>query len=461
MPQSSTAPVSAPPPPPPRRYPQPAPFLYIAFRELPTEKYLVPIGSQSYISRLGGDHVTHPAPQPLPKPAPLRVPEPAPLVLTVPTAVDSAPGEVSKRTRQSLGRQKEEKPPTPEPEPEQLPTPPPEILMSNLPPLAGMAPPPGTVLISTFLPTTDWMPPDWKSMSKRLPFENKIYDIIENKPEPPKPEPSSPERRRHLDTKSARPPMLNLGAEAWYPDDDPVHAVTIRMYGIDDRAWFRMKRVIADAEQAGVNNLAEQQPELLGSTPSRDRLSQPRLWESYYALKRSNFESLLTRVPARSFLHYRLAEQSSDLIDASADRWAPRPYPLSTRPLYLTSPPPEGEEQLWDVPLPQPKKRRNEAEAEVEFEMPVSLDQLDERVAVGAQKAVNRKVGKLKMPKKRPPKPVINSEDENAGTRYQKRGVPGRICQGCAGEGLKVWRRGPGGPGTRELSSKSEWKLIG
>ncbi|ORX36046.1 hypothetical protein BD324DRAFT_520673 [Kockovaella imperatae] len=429
---------SGPPPPPPRRYPLPAPFLYLAFRELPTEKYLLPIGAQSFISRIGGDHVTHPAPKP-PSPAPI----PAPIAEPTPEVI--VPQEISKRTRQSLGRQhKEEREPTPAPpESVRLPTPTPELPTSGLPPLSGMAPPPGTVLISTFLPTTDWMPPDWKSMSKRLPFENKAYDIEEDSIQNPS---SSPDRRKPA--KTDRPPMLNLGAEAWYPDDDPVQAVTMRLCGMDDLAWAKMKRVLLEAEHAEVSILAEEEPDLVVQGSPRLPTTQVRLWQAYTDRKRAMFGSLLARVPPRKFLHYRLAETSSDLIEASADRWAPRPYPLSTRPLYLTSPPPEDEPVHWNVPVQVQKKRRNEPEAEVEFEMPVSLDLLDERVALGAKKAVNRKVGKLKMPK--PPKVPKHGVEESPSGRFQKRGVPGKICEGCATAGLKVWRRGPGGPATRK-----------
>ena len=367
----------------------------------------MPIGSQSYISRVGGDHVTRPAP--------------IPVAISQPTDV-AKPGDVAKRTRQALEQQKE---PTPPP----LPTPPPELPSSGLSALPGTVPDAGTVLISTFLPATGWAEPDWKAMGKRLPFHNIIFDIKE-----PSVEPTSP---RATKTKVDKPALLNLGAESWMSEDpeDAVHAVTIRLEGIDDQAWQRMKRIVTEVERTEIDLLVERQPEIV-----KDHLA-----EAYQQQKRAYFRALLKRVPARSFLHYRLPERSADLVDASADRWAQRRYSISTKPLYLASPPPEDEIQ-WVMPEKPVKKRG--LEPEVEFEMPVSLDQLDERVAQGAKKAVGKKVGKLKMPRE----PKVKVEGPETLGRYQKRGTPGKICEGCAGVGLKVWRRGPGGPGTRECT---------
>jgi len=117
---------------------------------------------------------------------------------------------------------------------------------------------------------------------------------------------------------------------------------------------------------------------------------------------------------------------------------------MSTRPLYLTSPPPDDMVYVSEE-TSVPKRKRGQAEEEVMFEMPVSLDMLDERVEAGAKKSVNRRVGKLKLDKAR----RINA-DGKLGKRFGKRYKIGTICEGCAGEGLKVWRRGPGGKGTRE-----------
>ena len=124
---------------------------------------------------------------------------------------------------------------------------------------------------------------------------------------------------------------------------------------------------------------------------------------------------------------------------------------MSTRPLYLTSPPPEGEgegELEEEEIVPQPKRKRGQAEEEVMFEMPVSLDMLDERVEAGAKKSVNRRVGKLKLGKLKEPKLTLSGRVKNVG----KRSKPGMVCEGCARTDQKVWRKGPGGKGTREFS---------
>ena len=482
-------PPSLPPPPPKRTYPLPPPFLFVAFKELPTEKFLLPLGSTSYVSRVGGDFVTAPPPAP---PQPIVPPKSDPSSSSIevkaegPAPLEGA-GKVASRTRASLGRQVkevEEKLPTPPPEP----TPPapekPLPIRSNLPVLVGMEPAQGTVLISTFMPLREWERPDWKAFSKRLPFENTTFDI------PPKPDsstippaqsnpseglgksndtegpaatpkepnapvssalppPQSPNRSlRHPRQTSAtipsvsraeKPILFNLGSESFLPEG-PIQAVTLRLEGIDDKAWAKMKRVLDVAERTERMEFVRARPELLEKTESLspDEVNAA-LQTAYQQQKRDLFEKMLQRIPPRSFLQYRLSSPRSDIVDAAADRWAPRPYPISTKPLYLTSPPPEGEEIYEEEVAPPPKKRRNEVEEEVMFEMPVSLDQLDERVELGAQKAVNRKVSKLK----KPPNP--NQK------KYGSRSVAGKICEGCGRSDLKVWRRGPTGNGTCEL----------
>ena len=108
---------------------------------------------------------------------------------------------------------------------------------------------------------------------------------------------------------------------------------------------------------------------------------------------------------------------------------------MSTRPLYLTSPPPDADHTYEDVP--QPKRKRGQAEEDVMFEMPVSLDMLDQHVEQGAKKSVNRRVGKLRMEK--PNK-----------KRHGKRYVMGTTCEGCGNNTIRVWRMGPNGPKTRK-----------
>jgi hypothetical protein len=70
----------------------------------------------------------------------------------------------------------------------------------------------------------------------------------------------------------------------------------------------------------------------------------------------------------------------------------------------------------------------------VTFEMPVSLDALDERVEAGAARGLSKR-GRAK---------------GAAVVRKFPRGTAGALCEGCARRGLKVWRRGPNGRGTRE-----------
>jgi hypothetical protein len=120
-----------------------------------------------------------------------------------------------------------------------------------------------------------------------------------------------------------------------------------------------------------------------------------------------------------------------DIIDATTDKWAPKPYHISTKALGNR----ENDYDDQVIPLAsetQPKKGNKKAlEPEVTFEMPVSLDQLDEMVAENALKG---KRGK--------------GEDGRKGKG--RRWVPGTICQGCGLANKRVWRSGPGGKSTCE-----------
>ena len=515
--------------PPKRTYPLPPPFLLVAFKESPTEKFLLPLGSQSFISRLGGDVVTDPPPQrkapsighihipastggsnaqatsaftasngttidPTTAAATITVPHTASEIL--PAQPDgSAGGRGRGRTRASLPRTKiEPVKPVPEPvievEPDITTEEPVTAVSSNdLPALPGMKPTDGTVLISTVIPAQDWKKPDWSKLRRRLPFDfynldkmsslskqdlapsglaefNAVQSIItEDSAAGSALEPEAKDTRKLQ--------MLNLGAETFQPIEGDLHAVTIRLEGLNDRIWRRMQYVTEEVERVEMITLGEAEPDLLDEgtkysaeisivppsasapnpvsniptgppNPSRSPMTRlPALLRStFLQRKRSRFQSLLKRAPPRPFLRYRLPTVLPSLVEATSDRWVPRSYPLSTKPLYST----DGADLALPLPITafadlegSKKRRRNEIEPEVTFEMPVSLDALDERVAEGAMREMSKgKRGRGKG----------NADDGRK--RSTKRIVPGRVCEGCAGHGLKVWRRGPGGKGTRE-----------
>lgn len=164
--------------------------------------------------------------------------------------------------------------------------------------------------------------------------------------------------------------------------------------------------------------------------------------------KTSHFTSLLSRVPPRSFLRFRTEAVDPTLVEATTDKWAPRPYPMSTKPLYTRSPPPEDEEAVPVALSPERpvKRKKNEVEETVTFEMPVSLDALDERVEVGARTVLGKKRGRGgKVPV------------DDGRKRYGKRWKAGTTCEGCGRSDVRVWRRGPNGKATREFG---HWNLT-
>lgn len=503
-------------PPPPRRiYPLPPPFLLVAFKEIPTEKYLLPLGLHAFVSRVSGDHVTHPTPKP-------PIPEATHLAATIgtassgssqplatashstpagavsqqvptqpiatPTDSGSVARPANKRTRASLGRGAKEQmvePPSAVEEKPKVEAPPPITskasisLTSTLPPTPGMQPVKGTVLMSTMVPVGTWQRPDWPSLGSRLPFDNTEFDQkaaqapapSTSQPGPsisssnvpvadlngPSTEAAAPKSSPEQSAKPEKRYVLNLGAEDFLPPGSAVQAVTIRIEGLDDYAWRRMRSVMFQIDAAEQRNLADLQPELLEPPPATisgtdpaltrkpifDPANHPRLRDAYSSRRKAYFQDMLGRVPNRSFPRYRLPSVRSDLADVGVERWALRPYPISTKPLYHASPPPEGEdyEQMEELAVPA-KKKRNQVEEKVTFEMPVSLDQLDERVEAGAKRSVKARGSGGRGRTKKP-------EDPNK-KRYGARALPGRICEGCAQKGLRVWRRGPGGSGTRE-----------
>ena len=482
-PGQRAAPVMMPPPPPPRPvYPMPPPFLLVAFRELPTEKYLLPLGSSSFISRVGGDWVTsspppsqtswmagtasqHPG-QPTAETTPITETTPGQTNDTHTPGPPAGPAAVSGRTRarQSVGKPikaatppppKESTPPSVAPTVELPPS-------SGLDPLPGMEPSPGTVLLSTLIPPT-WLQPDWAELGKSIPFGNPAFQVGVSRPpvavevkkellengESIKPLPKLPsDSNRSL----GLPFLLNLGAKDFVPPDAPLQPVTIRLSGIDDKVWHQMKSIISVVEQADVQAIALQETATSArkeesQAPTMDAASLaaalPKSRETWGERRRARFRDLLRRVPSRKFLRMRVDVPPSDILEATSDRFALRPYPLSTKALYSASPPPDD---ALGVPITLSPElsasKRKGPEPTITFEMPVSLDYLDERVEEGAR-GLTKKAAKKGEALKADGTPDLRK-------RGLKRGVAGRLCEGCAREGLKVWRMGPGGPSTRK-----------
>jgi len=347
---------------------------------------------------------------------------------------------------------------------------------SVLPPVPGTKPADGAVLLSTFLPTDGWLRPDWEELETHLPFGKADgIKLKQESPLPPTPSlPNVPVGPSIAPRPRATPKLLNLGAKSFLPLEGDLHAVTIRLSDINDRVWRRVKWIMEEVERAEMAADGETEPKLpaADSTPTIGNsadFAQPALSASastdpsrppsakviplprstYLHKKRSRFQSLLRRVPPRPFLRYRLPQPIPSLIEATSDKWAPRPYPISTKPLYTTD---DADLQLH-LPLPptpsspgtSKKRRRKEDEPEVTFEMPVSLDALDERVAEGAMRSLGaRGRGRGRG------RGGGGGKVDDGRRRYGKRAVPGRVCEGCGGEGLKIWRRGPGGKGTRK-----------
>jgi hypothetical protein len=525
-----------PPPPPPRPiYPRIPPFLFIAFKDAPTEKFLIPLGANSFISRAGGDHVTYPAPVAKAPPPALPLPplsSPQPIAVPVPPMPVSAaavtPAEVrvvpagKGRTRQSLGRGAKEAPTPPLTKEDPVPPPPDPPIPEPAEEPAPVVPPrpvrivesprPGTVILSTLMPTSEWEEPDWRELEKALPWNTPVpprpppVSAYPGGPGSPAPLTSLPGGMYSHDPTLGRPPagspshpapslvqslprpVLNLGAVDLTPAEGDLQPMTIRLSGMDDHAWSRMKQIVDIVEMAELEVLGRKEPELLvlpGSTgtpavtstaPHTSQLppsSQPphplalqQVRETYLTRKKARFARLLGRVPSRSFLRLRTEKADPALAEALSDKWAPRPYTITTKSLYTRSPPPhDGPEVAYVNPYspekPAKKRKSNANEPAVAFEMPVSLDALDERVEEGAKFAVGRRRGRPsgdKAPRKsgagRPPKSRASVGGENGEEGSKKlgsRSKAGAICEGCASTTVKVWRKGPGGKGTCEL----------
>ncbi|WVQ97383.1 hypothetical protein IAU59_004495 [Kwoniella sp. CBS 9459] len=613
---SPTPPLPAPPKP---TYPLPPAFILIAFKEQPTEKYLIPLGRNSFISRIGGDFVTGPPPAPAPAPEPKTEPTlvPVPQVEststpnTVPSGDtqgtgDAVPGEkplpsstdtpqgaapiphgiapntlsrnikpLRSRTRQSLGRGAKEPPPplastatvtpppvssavesaAPEILPEKIETPPKPRPVSGLPPLPGMQPPPGTILISTIVPSgkSRWEKVDWEKMASRLPFENpEFWDKNEDASvaavkEEPKDAVSAttPSRVRPLrktsseadptqinikGQKPAKPDILNLGSEDFVPSSGDLQPLTIRLLDVEDSVWKKIKDVAEEVERTEIEAMFKNEPTLLDGIEVTNEDCQPTetvpvsettgvppvnpstsgdinpavipsgaesaatgtappdptpipesekvvikratlservvsiLRPLYLTRKKARFTSLLSRVPSRAFLRTRLPPPpSQDLVEATTDKWAPRPYPISTKPLYSVDPDGDGDEgaanreiEFSPEPKNQRKRKANEKEETVTFEMPVSLEALDERVEEGAKRGIGRRGrgGRMSFGRNAPGSAGTSTggpaegEEDGVKKKKGKRGTEKGICEGCARMGLKVWRKGPNGRGT-------------
>lgn len=477
-------PVSLPPRP---TYNLPPPFLLVAFKEAPTEKFQIPLGSLSYISRVGDkDEAALPV---LPS-AEVSLPT----TPATPSAIPSGSGAeaaTSSRTRGSQGKATTlpALPITTQAEAEPAETPKTardRPLLSGMPRLPGASPPEGTVLISTFVPGTEWNKPDWEELATRLPFSNPNFDRPTPKTTGVKVEPAadpshesnsatipkSPKlgasKSRSIsfagqvkpeNTSDALPisgKLLNVAAESFLPEEGDVHAVTIRLSDVTDQTWQRLKTINGMVTTAELKTLSEHSPELMpkmdaptSSTSSPHPESQvpsvptsagpapprppfqpsPELQADYAARKKAFFRKMLSRVPARKFLRYRLGESRPNLVDATTDKWGPKSYPISTKALSNRDVDYDGQ-PIPLSPTLQPKRGNKRApEPDVTFELPVSLDQLDAMVADHASKG---KKGKGLDGRK----------------RHGKRWVAGAICEGCARTDKSIWRSGPGGPRT-------------
>ncbi|WWC58464.1 uncharacterized protein I303_101006 [Kwoniella dejecticola CBS 10117] len=570
--QQQHAPPITPPPPKPT-YPLPPPFLLIAFKEQPTEKFLLPLGMRSYISRMGGDYVTGPRPptpipetitretggndkNALPIPSENRIkansdgfPPPVPtsdnisnipaVPISEPSTADSgsAPQQSLRgRTRQSLGRHAKEPAidrPTPSPK---EPTPPADIEIkietespkvplpeSGLPPLPGQKIEDGTVLVSTVIPSgiTRWDKIEWEGIKKDLPFDNPLFWDIHNqangevKKEPQKalPPPAVPQagpsrELRHPRTapeskstaaklKHRQPDILNLAAKNFMPDEGDLQPITMRLKDIDDKAWARIRDVIEITEKSEIERMFNHDPALLDGvdldnqggvagaaqsdqtqTPATLIPERPTFPETalasrqsggrglsikaisylrptYISRKASAFTQLLKRVPPRSFLQTRVAEPMQEIIDATTDKWAPRPYPISTKPLYQPDENDYDDEDTMrareiEFSPPPNKKTKKGEESAVTFEVPVSYDLLDEKVAEGVKNDLLNVRGAGRIGRKYTKRASTGADGDKpkrVGIKG-KRGVQNGICEGCGMENVKVWRRGPTGRGT-------------
>lgn len=485
---SSTVPFSPHAPPPKPNILNPPPFLLIAFKEHPTDKFVIPLGSRSFVSRIGGDWVTSKPPHPasgstLPPGQPQETNDNTnPTVTQQPAAQTAISRELQalqssakssafelKAQADSKGRGRTTRartttnvnPPPPPVPPKVKAKPIQEPILTiapklpPLPQLPGQNPPAGTVLISTLVPASKWNKIDWTSLGKKVPWsenwDNKVKaetngGLREEGPSSSLPLSGTIPFQDHVQ-------LLNLAAEDFLPENGPLKAITIRLGQVDDQIWRRIKEVMNLVERAEIRALSatgvlpKPAPESVAH-PADD----PEIREAYIVHKTSTFSSLMGRTrQARRFLQTRPPSPPAALLDATVDKMAPRPYPISTKPLYHVE---EGDNDMdgrrdssmqWtpDIDLGDGlgrKKKKKAAQETVGFEMPVSLEALDERVEASAQKALLGKRGRA-------------GGGEGARKEKQRRGIEKGICEGCAREGIKIWRKGPNGKGTCESCS--------
>ncbi|TYJ57547.1 hypothetical protein B9479_001629 [Cryptococcus floricola] len=449
---------------PPKPYVQPPPpFLLLAFKEHPTDKFVIPLGTKSFISRVGGDWVTS---KPPPGLAQVAASEPKEKVHARKTEAEALQAEAQKKMeaervpaveipykKRGGPRAAAAKPATPV-TPAVAPPPPAEPITTEsapieppqpprpLAPLPSQKPPPGTVLISTIVPADQWEKVKWPELAAGVPWCDEWGKDVAVKKEAEGSEPSAP-------TPPKKPQLLNLATVDFLPAEGNLRVATIRLGEVDDNLWRRLKSIVEQVEreemaQLVANGVIPRPPAPAAGQPTLHPSSIATVRAAYKTHKTSIFSSLTPRTRApRKFLRMRLPSPPPALVDASVDRMAPRSYPISTKPLYHADET-DGDQQRVSIIRLTPeidlgdglgrKGKKKKAETQVEFEMPVSLEALDERVEAGAKKALGKR-GRA-------------SGGEGARKEKQKRGVEGGVCEGCAREGIKVWRRGPTGKGT-------------
>ncbi|OCF38872.1 hypothetical protein I317_07352 [Kwoniella heveanensis CBS 569] len=273
-------------------------------------------------------------------------------------------------------------------------------------------------------------------------------------------------------------PTLIVGIEGWEEDDSPtapIQAIANASTQPSADPDTLGNDTSVDPSAGGDPGTSVQQDQT--TVPASGKFQGPKratlpervfsaLRPMYVSRKRARFASLLSRVPARAFLKTRLPPPpSQDLVEATTDKWAPRPYPISTKPLYVVDADGDGEDNAGNREIefsPEPKNQRkrkaNEKEETVTFELPVSLEALDERVEEGAKRGIGRRGrgGRMSLGRNAAAIAATSAGDtaeagEDDGIKkkkYGKRGTEKGTCEGCARSGIKVWRKGPNGRGT-------------
>ncbi|WVO12989.1 hypothetical protein L204_100598 [Cryptococcus depauperatus] len=460
--------------------PCPPPFLLLAFKERQVDKFLIPLGSRSFISRIGGDYVTTKSPidisstldtkgsavpmhqkdsRPVSKTSisreleALRTDTPEGAFVTN-ESQEQTPKQG--RTRASFSRASTKPVDAPfveQPaEPEKSVLAPQPILRTGLSSFPEQTPRDGTVLLSTLVPADQWTKVNWDTLGKKLPWNEDWERSDQNRVKDEDKESTLTSEVTYPKPFTSKP-LLNLATEDFLSPDGPLNAVTVRLGEIDDNLWRRIKTIMSTVERTEIKSLADAGKLLLPKilAASEDELvskahpaDNPVVKAAYLKYKQNLFSLLTPRARRpRRFLRTRLSSPPSDLIDATFDRMGPKPYPVSTKPLYHVEEV-DVDDSLAPVRLSPElnlgdglgRRKKKGKEETVTFEMPLSLTALDERVEAGAKKVLG----------KRGRKSGGGSDDRKK--EKQKRPYARGICEGCAKEGIKVWRRGPNGKGT-------------